>query len=211
MSHTASAEEHVLADVIDRLKDDTSGEQVSIGDIITAFEDRSFGALCTVIGILAASPVIGPIPGMSIFTAMLVLLVAGQYLAGRNTPWIPSFLTKRSIAREKVTKAAETARPYAQWLDRFVKPRANWIIGGRPQRKVIAVAMCLLALTMIPLALVPWGVLPPALGIVLFGVALMGRDGAFAIAGYALSAVTLVVMYYVWGTIGSAISWLFGG
>jgi len=71
--------------------------------------------------------------------------------------------------------------------------------------------MCLLALTMIPLALVPWGVLPPALGIVLFGVAMIGRDGVFAIAGYVLSAVTLGVMFYMWGTISSAFSWLTGG
>jgi len=107
MSKTSSTDEHVLAEVIDQLKNDTSGDQVSIGDILAAFNDRSFGAVCTVIGVIAVTPVVGAIPGMSIITAMLVLLVAGQYLAGRGTPWTPMFLANRSIAREKVQKAAE--------------------------------------------------------------------------------------------------------
>lgn len=211
MSNTASGHEPVLVDVIDQLKDNTDGKQVSVGDILAAFDDRSFGALCTIIGLIAATPVIGAIPGMSIITGSLVLLVAGQFVVGRTTPWIPTFLIKRSISRDKLKEGAEVVRPYAKWLDQFVKPRFQWIIGGRFQRTVIAVVMCLLALTMIPLALVPWGVQAPATAIVLFGVAMMGRDGLFAIVGYMLSTLTVVVLFYFWDTIASASAWLSGG
>lgn len=211
MSKNAAADPHVLADVIDQLKDNTNGDRVSIGDVLAAFEDRSIGALCTIIGIIAATPLIGAIPGMSIITGILILLVAGQYVVGRESPWVPSFLTEREVDREKLTKSAKMVRPYAEWLDQFVKPRFQWIVGGSLQRRLIAAVMCVLALTMIPLALVPWGVQPPATAIVLFGVALMGRDGLFAVLGYALSAVTIVIMFYFWDTIGSATTWLFGG
>jgi hypothetical protein len=193
----------VLADVVDRLLDKIDGDTVSVGDIIDAFEDRSIGALCTIVGLIAASPLVGAIPGMSIITGALVLLSAGQYVFGRNQPWIPETLRTRSIDREKLESGVKKARPWAEWIDSFIKPRLSWLVGSRIQRRIIAIFMCLLALVMFPLALVPWGILPPALGIVVFGIALLGRDGAFAAAGYLSVGLTLYLMHYLSGTIGS--------
>jgi hypothetical protein len=86
-------------------------------------------------------------------------------------------------------------RPYAEWVDAYIKPRFNWLIQGALQRRIVAVLMCLLALTMFPLALVPFGVQPPATAIVLFGVALLGRDGLFAAVGYAFVALTIWIVW----------------
>lgn len=207
----AAAETQVLADVLDRLKDKTDGDNVSVGDVMDAFEDRSFGAVVTVIGLVAAMPVIGAIPGMSILTGLLILLIVGQYLIGRDHPWIPSTLEARSIERDKLLSGVKKVRPYAKWVDGYVYPRLEWLVRGSAQRYIIAAIIGFLALTMYPLAFVPWGVQAPATAIVLFGVAMMGRDGVFAAVGYALTAVTLVIMIYFWGTIASGLSWLSGG
>ncbi len=211
MSQSDSSDTKVLSDIIDQLENDTSGKEVSVGNVVEAFDDRSLGALCTVIGLIAATPIIGAIPGVSVISGVLIFLIAGQFVLGRTSPWLPPSLTKRSISRDELIKGTESARPYANWLDQYVKPRIQWLVGGIVQRRVIATGMCILALTMIPLALVPWGVLPPATAIVAFGVAMIGRDGFFAALGYILSAFTLAILIYFWGTIGSAVTWLLGG
>ncbi len=195
----------VLTNVVDRLLDQIEGETVSVGNVVDAFEDRSIGALCTIIGLIAASPLVGAIPGMSILTAALIMLAAGQFVFGRKQPWIPDTLRKRSIDRQTLEKGVKKARPYAEWIDRYIKPRLNWLVGSRVQRRLIAAFMCILALVMIPLALVPWGVLPPALGVIVFGIALLGRDGAFAAAGYLFVGLTAYLMNYLSGTIGSLV------
>ncbi|MCH9809499.1 MAG: exopolysaccharide biosynthesis protein [Alphaproteobacteria bacterium] len=200
----------VLTDIIDRLDEQLDEGQLSVDDVLDAFEDRSFGALYTVIGLIAAAPVVGAIPGMSIITGTLIFLIAIQHAAGRKHPWIPRVLRDRSIGADKLEKATEKVRPYARAVDRHVRPRLNWVISGVLQRRFAAVVICMLALTMIPLALVPWGVQPPATAILLFGVAMMGRDGVFATSAYLLVGLTAYLAYYFRDTIISAVSYVFG-
>lgn len=197
--------EHVLVDVLDDVQDGMDGgeKRVSVAEIVASLNDRGFGALCAFIGALAATPLIGALPGVSIGSAVLVLLIAGQHVAGRRSPWIPSTLAKRSFERATVDKSVDKVRPYAKWLDGLIRPRLGWFIDGDTKRRLIGLAMCVLALIMFPLALIPWGVLPPALAIAAFGIAIMGRDGLFALVGYALVAVTLYVLYAFWGVIES--------
>ena len=196
----------VLVDVLDQLAGSIEGERARVGDVIDAFDDRSAGALITVIGLIAAAPVIGAIPGMSVLTGGLILLIAGQAVAGVSPPWVPSALRNRTMDRATLDTGTEKARPYARWVDRFVQPRLGWLVAGWGQRRMLALAVCLLALAMFPLALVPWGVQAPATGIVLLGVALIGRDGAFALGGYALAALTAYVLVSAWDALG----WLTG-
>lgn len=40
---------HVLTDIVDKLHDSSNGANVSIGEVVDEFEDRGFGALCTII------------------------------------------------------------------------------------------------------------------------------------------------------------------
>jgi hypothetical protein len=62
-----------------------------------------------------------------------------------------------------------------------------------PARRVILVACAVLALSMFPLALVPAGVTAPGVGLIAFGLALMGRDGLMAAVGYALAMISLAL------------------
>lgn len=197
-----SSHHDVLNKVLNEVEDGTSGNgRVSVGDMVTALNDRGFGAVCALIGILAAMPIIGGLPGASLFAAALVLLIAGQQVVGRHRLWLPSFLSKRAIDRDTFKSGVEKAKHYVGWADKLIHPRLGWLVNGRTERRLIAAAMCILALTMIPLALVPWGVFPPALAIAAFGIAILGRDGLFAAAGYALTAVTVYVLYAFSGLI----------
>jgi hypothetical protein len=61
-------------------------------------------------------------------------------------------------------------------------------------RAVIKIAVAVLSLTMFPLAFVPWGVTVPAFAIVAFGLALIARDGVFALVGYVLLVTTAFLL-----------------
>jgi len=198
---------HVLVDVIDGVEDqlDGDGERLTVGEIVASLNDRGFGALCAVIGALAAMPVIGALPGVSVGAAVLVLLIAGQYVVGRRSLWIPTFLAKRSFERATFEKGLKSVRPYARWIDRAIRPRLLWFVGGHSERRLIAAAISVLALVMLPLALIPWGVFPPALAITAFGIAITGRDGLFALIGYAFVAVTVYMLYAFSGAIADMV------
>jgi len=198
---SASDNGQVLTELLDDLVRSSENGTLSVGNVVSAFEDRSFGALATVIGLIAALPIIGAIPGVSIVAGALILLIAGQYLAGRNHPWVPRFLRDRDVDDKKLEKAVEKAKPTTRWIDKYVKRRLDWLVAGSLQRRIIALAMCVLALAMMPLALVPWGVQPPATAIVFLGVAILGRDGYFAAAGYVLILVTAYVFYAALGSL----------
>ncbi|HAE25867.1 MAG TPA: hypothetical protein DCG58_01800, partial [Hyphomonas adhaerens] len=66
-----------------------------------------------------------------------------------------------------------------------------------------ALAVSLLSLLMIPLELVPFAVAAPGTAIVLFGLALVARDGALMLAGFAAAAAAISVAVFLvpWGTV----------
>jgi hypothetical protein len=200
----------VLGDVFDRVEENIDGDKVSVGTILSSFEDRSFGALLTVVGAVAALPVVGAIPGVSIVTGTLAVLIAGQFLFGRDNPWIPATLRDRAVSADTLKKAISESRSVVGWIDSVVKPRLTWLIKGDVATRLAALVVCQLAVAMMPLALVPWGVQPPATAILLFGIALLGRDGLFALLAYILAATTIVVLSISVSTISSFISSLFG-
>ena len=192
-----------LAGVLERINKHIEGDEVSVDDLIAAFQDRGFGALLIIFGLVAAMPLVGAIPGVSIITGSLILLIAMQFLAGLRHPWIPKALRNRTISKSTVETGVQKSLPYAEWFDSCLSPRIEWIVSSGVGQKAIALVCCFLALTMFPLALVPWGVFPPALAVMIFGVAILAKDGLLALFGYGLGASTLYVLYISWGLISS--------
>jgi hypothetical protein len=185
-----------IAEVLDKLSEADSGEAVSVGDVLGALQDRSLGVLLAALGLLAAIPIIGAIPGVSILVALMVLAVVAQSMLGGGELWAPEFVRARKIDDEKYQSALEKVRPYTDWIDRRLSRRLTVLVEGAAPRKIAAVAAAVLALAMIPLAIVPWGVQAPATGILAFGLALMRRDGLFALLGYVFAAITVWVFFY---------------
>ncbi len=176
---------HDLENVLDDLGDaaEASDKRMSVGDVLEAFEARSFGALLTLVALIAALPVIGAIPGVSILTGTLIVLIAGQYVVGRTTPWIPERLRQLSVGADSMRSGVEAARPYAARIDKVVRPRLTFLTSSRAAKTVIAAGAVALALLFYPMALVPGGVWPPALSVMALGLALLSGDGVLALVG----------------------------
>lgn len=193
-----SSSTHDLENVLEDLE--SAAEQcdgpLSVGEALDAFAHRSFGALLTVIALVAALPLIGAIPGVSILTGALVILVAVQFLFGRDTPWTPKWLREISIDAETVRAGADKAKPYAARVDSVIRPRLTQITKGAWARTSIAVLSILLALLFFPAALVPFGVWVPALSVMALGLALLANDGLLALIGVIGGVGSLALVIY---------------
>lgn len=190
-----AAEVAPLSNLLDELERSGREGAVSIGDVVDAFQHRSLGALLALFGLIALLPVVGDIPGMAILAASLIIVAIIQSFAGGGRLWLPGFVRRSQLSRERFDKGIEKARPWIARVDRLLKPRLTVLMAGRAQRWAVAGATVLLALTFYPLAFVPFGVNAPAVGVLAFGLGLMACDGLLILVGYLASGVTAYVLF----------------
>ncbi|MEJ0058621.1 MAG: exopolysaccharide biosynthesis protein [Terricaulis sp.] len=163
-----------------------AGEGVRLAIILNAVGRRAYGPLLLVIGLFAISP-ITVIPGMSWFAAFVTLLIAGQMAIGLKRPWLPKGLLETRIPRDALHKGLEKGRPWADRIDKLLKPRLTFLTAP-PFVNVIALVVVAAALITIPLAMIPLAPLLPSAAIVLFGLGMTARDGLWLSIGLALCA-----------------------
>ncbi|MGF1554294.1 MAG: exopolysaccharide biosynthesis protein [Paracoccaceae bacterium] len=187
-------EERSLSDVLDSLEATADDGEMRVNDVLGAFGDRSLGAILAMLGLVVMIPVFGSIPGVPTLVAVLVIAMTAQVALGRGALQVPGRLGRASIGRERVESGIERARPWARRVDRVLSERLTVLTRGRLGRGCIAFAAVLLAVTMPPLEVVPWAALAPATGITAFGLALIARDGLFALAGYLLAGLTVFLL-----------------
>lgn len=163
--------------------------EVTIRELLATVGRRSYGPLLLLIGLFAISPITA-VPGLTWFSAVLVFLVAVQMLIGRRTPWLPKGALDRTVSRELVVKGVNAARPWAQRIDKLLKPRLTFL-AVQPFVNLIALVCIAAALSMIPLGFIPFAPMIPSLAIVLFGLGMTARDGLvlfLAMAGVSAAA-----------------------
>lgn len=195
----SAANEGDLENVLEALQEtaEQCSQEMTVGEALDAFASRSFGALLTVLAAVAAMPLIGAIPGVSILTGSLIILVAAQFLAGRKTPWAPQNLRDISIDAETVASGVKKARPYAARIDALIRPRLTFLTQGPVARTAIALAAIGLALLFYPAALLPGAVWAPALSILALGLGLLGDDGALTLVGFSGGVASIALVLWL--------------
>lgn len=168
-------------------------DDVTIRELLSTVGRRSYGPLLLLIGLIAISPITA-VPGLTWFTATLTLLIAAQMLVGRRTPWLPKSALDAKISRELVVKGVSAARPWAQRIDKLLKPRLTFL-ALQPFVNLIALAVIGAALITIPLGLIPFGPFVPSLAIVIFGLGMTARDGLILLLGLLGSG---TAAYFAW-------------
>lgn len=177
-----------IRDLLDKaLNASGDGQKISIGDLLKAFSNRSFGPLLTLFGLIALLPPLGGIPLVPTTMGTLIFLTSVQLLFGAAHPWVPKWLRQRSVSRQSVETARDKASGVTQKVDKLIGERWYWAANGL-SKKLGAVCCILLALLMPPLELLPFAVAAPASVVVLFGLAIVARDGVLMVSGFAASA-----------------------
>lgn len=178
-----------VGDTLRALKRAGRSRETSIGDLLDAFGQRTYGPLLFAIGVIALSP-IGAIPGASVVCASLVILLALQMSFSTGAPWAPRPLRRITVGSGTARHGIDKVEPHLRKLDRVIRPRWHRLL-GRPALHLVSAALCVLAALMYPLALVPWGVMPVAAAITVISLGLLGRDGLLVAIGLGATLLTV--------------------
>ena len=158
---------------------ETSGETVTLGQLMRIMERRSFGAVILLLGLIAISP-LTVVPGATWTVAAVTLLFSGQLLFGMRHPWLPKALLGLKMPRAQLQTFVRAGRKMAHTADKLTAPRLGFLT--KPPF-VIGVALLCIAAALItfPLGLIPLAPVLPGVAIVLMGIGLTARDGVFLI------------------------------
>jgi len=177
--------------------------RLSFSDLALQLHARAWGGLLV---IFAAINVIPLPPGASIFFAIPLLIVSAQMAFGRASPWFPARIDRRGVTKEELRRLVAKMEWIEVRVERLLKPRLARLTGPAATRVIGFVCFILAWLTMLPIVHVA-----PAAVIVLFGLALIYRDGALVIAAAAAALIGAIIAFFLINSgvvaLGYAASW----
>lgn len=176
-----------LSDILTEIGTDTSRTRVSVADIMDATGARAIGAL---ILLFAAPNVLPTPPGTSSILGMPLVYLTAQLMLGR-LPWLPKFISERSIYRADFIGMMDRAAPILARAEKLLKPRFSLLISAPAERMVGTICFILAMILLLP---IPLGNMLPALAICLFAFGILEKDGLWIIAGGLVAAVALVIV-----------------
>lgn len=176
-----------LSDILTEIGTDTARTRISVADIMEATGARAIGAL---ILLFAAPNVLPTPPGTSSILGMPLVYLTAQLMLGR-LPWLPKFISERSIYRADFIGMMDRAAPILARAEKLLKPRFSLLISAPAERVVGTICFILAMILLLP---IPLGNMLPALAICLFAFGILEKDGLWIIAGGLVSAVALVIV-----------------
>lgn len=176
------------------------GERLHVRDILAVLGDRAYALLVLLLGLPNCLPMPPPIP---LICGLMLAGVAVQLLIGRHRPWLPKFLTDRSIATEVVERATRRVLPWLHRIERFSQPRMVMLQENLALR-LIGLVLLALALGLLVAAPVI-GQIPIGFGVCLIGLALVERDGVLLVAGCVIGVAGVALTAgFVWALLRGA-------
>jgi len=163
-------------------------ETVSVSDVLQAVGERSFGALL----VLFAMPNVlaGVLPGLSVVLGVPLMLLSLQLLVAADRPWLPARVLRFELRRTDLASLVARTVPHLRRLERALRPRLLLLTGPWAER--LAGAACLVLSFMVFLP-IPFANLLPAAGVLLFGLAMLERDGLVALAATTVLGICLAL------------------
>ncbi|ALG73826.1 exopolysaccharide biosynthesis protein [Azospirillum thiophilum] len=174
-----------------------SADRVSLGEVMDTLGERAFAALLLILSI----PNILPVPGLSTATGVPMILIGAQMAAGRHAPWLPRRMLAVTLDRKAFLGVIRRARPWAERLERRLRPRLPALSGPAAERLLGLAVMLLAGILALPIM---FGNQPPALAIALIALGLMESDGVFVSAGLIAGLLSIAIIAAILLGIGQA-------
>lgn len=197
-----------LSQRLARIVAEEGPDRLSFTELATQLHSRAWGGLLLIFSAINLLPL--P-PGTSAFFALPILIVSAQMVVGRSTPWFPARLNRRGVTKQELARLIGKIEWLEARIERVLKPRFSRLTGPAATRIIGLVCFILALVAAIP---VPLFHVAPAAAIVLFGLALIYRDGALVIAAAVASVLSLIVDALIIGSgvvaLSYAASWLRG-
>lgn len=187
-----------MSQILPRLADG-EGERLTVAELVGRMQDRAHTALLVLFALPNTLP---SIPGTSAITGVPLVYLSLQLALGRK-PWLPAFITERSLSRQALSTMLERAQPWMERGERYLHPRLGRLTTATAQ-KAVGVLMVLLALAV--LLPIPFGNMLPSLAIIFFAIGLMEEDGVWIIGGLVTMTIGIALFSTVlWGLFKAAV------
>lgn len=174
-------------------------DRLSFTELAKQLHARAWGGLLV---IFAAINVIPLPPGASIFFAIPLIIVTTQMAFGRASPWFPARIDRRGVTKHDLSRLIEKMEWLEVRVERMFRPRLAVLTGPTASRLIGIVCFILALLTTLPIVHVA-----PAAVIVLFGLALIYRDGVLVIAAAVAGLVGAATAIFLIGSGAVALTW----
>ena len=162
-------------------------DRLTFSELAAELHSRAWGGLLL---IFAAINVLPLPPGTSAFFALPILIVSAQMVSGRATPWFPAAINRRGVKKQELERLISKMGWLEARVERIFRPRLPRLTGPTATRVIGLVCFLLALVAAIP---VPLFHVAPAAAIVLFGLALIYRDGALVIVAAVAGILSLAV------------------
>ncbi len=174
-----------LSRALNRIARETTGERITLGDLLIALKLRAFGAMLLVFAVpnILPSP-----PGLAAILGLPLVVLSALMVAGRD-PWLPHFIARRGLATATFRTMVDRANPWIKRAERLLRHRMLSLTGPVAQRAIGVLCLLLALVLMLP---VPFGNLMPSLAISVLSLGLLERDGAWVLGGIVVSAAAVV-------------------
>lgn len=181
-----AAKDHPLEDILNAAIEHAEDGRITLGALLAAWGDRSYGPLFIALGFFAGTP-LSIFPGMSAAAGIVIAVVALQMIFGLAHIWLPRIVLRQSVSLQGLISARDKSMKSLQRIDRLITKRWAWATGAL-MRRAAAVVVLLLSLLMAPFDAIPFIVAAPSWGVVLFGLAVTARDGLIMLVAMAAAA-----------------------
>ena len=173
--HSQPAERPLpLSQRLAQIVEETGPDRLTFTELAGQLHARAWGGLLAIFAAVNAIPL--P-PGVNVFFAIPLMIVSAQMALGRASPWFPKRIDRRGVTKDELRRLIAKMEWLEVRVERLFKPRLARLTGPTATRLIGAVCFVLALMTMLPIVHVA-----PAAVIVLFGLALIYRDGALVIA-----------------------------
>ena len=177
---------HNVTRLLRRLADDGGDAGLTLHEIRDRLDERAYGLLILLLSIPCLVPGLYGVPQV---VGLIVILLAGQMLVGREEPWLPRWFLNLRCKGSWLKAMADFAETKLGWIDRLSRPRLRRFADG-PGEKLAAVFMSLATVTIV----MPLTNTIPSIALALLSVGLIQRDGLFVLAGCAVTTVWLTIL-----------------
>ncbi len=173
------------------------GQDCTVGDLVDRIGDRGFGLLLMVLALPAALPL--PAPGYATPFGILMILLGGQMLVGRQVPWLPDRFRSRSVRYKLLAFSLDKGAGLLRLVEFLVRPRLSGLARNRAFLAAIAVIIIAMACSMtLPIPLTNTA---PSFVIFVLAAGILEEDGLALAAGLVLAPVaagiSIAALYFV--------------
>ncbi|MGK9054245.1 exopolysaccharide biosynthesis protein [Neorhizobium petrolearium] len=183
-----------LTDLLDHLEHSVKGDDVAINDLVREIGPQSFAALMLLFALISTSPA-SAIPGVTAVVAVIEFLLVIQMIAGRHSLWLPKFISRRRLSRDKLCNGIQWLRKPVRFVERFLKERLTALV--TPSLMYLPLSLILFLTLFMPfMEVIPTSGSIASAIIACVAAGFLTRDGLLVAISIPLLAVVPAVAWY---------------